>query len=109
MKAFALRQIASDVAFEVFVRSPLEGRIWVTKIGGDRHGVGEFVMKHELAAIVCGYRGDRVGRQEGKRSVLPTPGCLRGDCGSLRSTHKPRLAFHTGVYPTRTLAAEVAF
>ena len=59
------------------------------------------VVKRELAAIICGHRGNRVGGQEGEQSVLRTPGGLHGDCRNLRPTYKPGLAFHTGTYPTR--------
>jgi len=48
LEAGALGHIESDVAGEVLVGSPLERRIWVTKIGGDPDEVSECVMKREL-------------------------------------------------------------
>ena len=101
-------QIASDGTIEVLVRSPLEERIRGTKIGGNPHEASKFVVKRELAATICCHRGDRVGGQEGKHSILPKPGCLCGDRGNLYSTQKPGLALHAGAYPTSVPTANNA-
>ena len=51
MKAGALGQVASDATVEVFVRSPLEGRIRVSKKGGNPEEVSKFVVKRELLPL----------------------------------------------------------
>ena len=60
-----------------------------------------YVTKRELAAVIRDHRGDRMGGQEGKHSILFPPGCLRGDRGNLRSTQKLGSALRAGVYSTR--------